>query len=426
MDRARPMQRPRIAYVMSRFPKLSETFVLREVLALERAGVTVDVYPLLRHREPVTHPEAQPLVDRANYHPFLSWRIAGAQVRLLRADPGRYLKTLWAVMRGTWGSANFFFGALAIFPKTALFAAEMKGAGVTHVHAHFANHPAAAAFIIHRLSGIPYSFTAHGSDLHVDRTMLPAKTAAARFVVAISEFNRALIIDTCGPWAAEKIRVIHCGVDAESFTPVPNERTDSHLHVACVASLEPIKGHTHLIEALRIVADRGIEFTCELLGDGPERDAVARQITEADLAGRVRLLGARPTSDVVALLRRANVFALTSFPTARGQREGIPVALMEAMAAELPVVTSATGGIPELVEHDRAGFVVEPGNVGAIADALTRLARESGTRRDMGREGRRAVECEFDLETNARTLAELFSGPLLHRTPSPSVTVDQC
>jgi hypothetical protein len=133
------------------------------MLAMERLGVKVEVYPLLRERATVMHAEAAALVDRAHFQPFLSWAVLRAQGYFLLKRPAAYLAALGALLRGTWGSLRFFAGALAIFPKTVYFARRMAADGVTHVHAHFANHPAAAAFVIRRLVGIPYSFTAHGS-----------------------------------------------------------------------------------------------------------------------------------------------------------------------------------------------------------------------------------------------------------------------
>ena len=175
-------QRPavlRVAYVMSRFPKLTETYVLRELLAVDALGVQVDVYPLVRHAEPLVQPEAAPLVRRARYLPFLSLAIVRSNLDVLRRRPRAWFGALWAVVRGNWGSANLLGGGLGIFPKVVHAARLMEADGVDHVHCHFATHPALAGFLVHRLTGIPFSFTAHGSDIHVDRHMLPEKVAEA-------------------------------------------------------------------------------------------------------------------------------------------------------------------------------------------------------------------------------------------------------
>ncbi|MGH3031025.1 MAG: colanic acid biosynthesis glycosyltransferase WcaL, partial [Gaiellaceae bacterium] len=179
-------RRLKVAYVMSRFPKLSETFILGEMLAVGEHGVEVELYPLLRERAEVVHPEAEALCECARFQPFLSLPILRSQLHFLRRSPGAYLRALSAVLRGTWGSPNFVVGALGIFPKVVHAARLMEADGVAHVHCHFSSHPAVAGFVIRRLTGIPWSFTAHGSDLHVDRHMLREKVAEAAFVVAIS------------------------------------------------------------------------------------------------------------------------------------------------------------------------------------------------------------------------------------------------
>ena len=204
---------------MSRFPRLSETFVLYEILAVEDEGVDVELFPLIRERADVVHPEALELSARARFQPFLSLPVLRSQLHFLRHSPRRYLGTLRDLLSGTWGSLNFFFGALGIFPKVAHGARLMQAEGVDHVHCHFANHPAAAGFVIGRLTGIPYSFTAHGSDLHVDRHMLCEKIREAAFVVPISRYNRDLMIEECGEVIRKKLVVIHCGVDTEFFDP---------------------------------------------------------------------------------------------------------------------------------------------------------------------------------------------------------------
>src|ERR671924_277880 len=215
--RLKTSQGLKVAYIMSRFPKLTETFILYEMLAMRQQGIQVEVYPLLREREEVMHPEAAQFVNVAHFQPFISLPIIRANLYFLWKKPSVYLKTLWDLLRANWGSFNFFTGVIGIFPKTVLFAYQMRADKVRHIHAHFASHPAAAGFIIHRLVGIPYSFTAHGSDLHRDRHMLAEKVAEAAFVATISQYNKELIISECRGSYREKVTVVHCGVDTEVF-----------------------------------------------------------------------------------------------------------------------------------------------------------------------------------------------------------------
>jgi len=398
----------KIAYIMSRFPKLTETFILYEMLALEKLGIQVEIYPLLRERQPAIHPEAQRLVERAHFLPFLSLPILRAQWHFLRRRPVDYFKLWWEVVSGNWGSAKFFLGALAIFPKAVCFADEMLGQGITHVHAHFATHPAVAALIVHRLTGILFSFTAHGSDLHVDRRMLKQKVEAAAFARTISAYNKEVMVKECGEGLREKIHVIHCGVEPTVFSAAREREGTGPFQIVCVASFEEVKGHKYVIEACRLLRERGVDFDCHLVGDGPMRRAIRAQIAEAGLQSQVHVHGERSRPAVVKMLAEADVAALASVPTRRGKREGIPVVLMEAMASGLPVVATAITGIPELVDSGISGLLVPPGDPTALADALQALGRDPELREKMGRAGREKVVREFNLQVSVQQLLNLF------------------
>jgi colanic acid/amylovoran biosynthesis glycosyltransferase len=402
------MHPAKIAYVMSRFPKLTETFVFYEILAMESLGIAVEVYPLLREQQAVAHPEVPAWLERARFQPFISLRILRAHLHFARRRPAAYFGALWEALSRTWGSLNFFAGALGIFPKTVRFAYEMERRGVTHVHAHFATHPALAALIVHRLTGIPFSFTAHGSDLHVDRRMLDVKVAASEFAVTISDFNKEVMVAECGETLREKIRIVRCGIDPEVFVPPPVRPETATCRIICIASFEEVKGHRYLIEACRLLEERGVEFECHLVGDGPLRNDVRRWINDACLDTHVRMWGALPRPEVVRLLRESHVAVLASYPTKEGKREGIPVALMEAMGCGLPVVSTAISGIPELVESGHTGFLVPPRDALALADRLEALANDERVRRSFGAAGREKVLAEFNVRANTRQLLDLF------------------
>ncbi len=397
---------------MSRFPKLTETFVLFEMLAVERQGIEIELYPLLREKTDVMHPEARAYVERAHFQPFFSWPILRSQIHFLRRKPRAYLRTLWTLLRANWGSIRFFSGVLGIFPKTIHFAYLMAEDGVEHVHAHFASHPAAAAFIIQRMTGIPYSFTGHGSDLNRDQHMLCEKVAEASFVVPISNFFKEMIVARCGEQYRQKVVVIHCGVDMQVFQPVQAERRERSADgfaIFCVGTLHEVKGQTYLIEACRLLQKRGVDFTCHFIGDGPDLADLSEQVERAGLNERVQFHGRRTHQEVAELLQGASVLVSPSVPTQDGRREGIPVVLMEAMASGLPVVASAISGIPELVEDKRNGFLTAPGDAPAIADALEFLYNDPGLRQQFAQAGREKVADEFDLDKNAFVLSRHFS-----------------
>ena len=397
---------PKLAYIMSRFPKISETFILFEILEMEKLGASVEVYPLLREYQPVMHPEAEKICARAHFLPFVSWLIVRANLAFMLASPLRYFATLCEVLFGTIRHPNFFFGVLAYWPKAVAFAFKMKQQGIEHIHAHFCNHPTLVAFIIHRLAGIPYSFIAHGSDLHKNRTMLGKKVAASAFALTVSQFNLAVLHSACDENSRKRTRILHCGIDPEIFLPQKKNTSAGKLRIVCVASFEEVKGHTHLVEACRILRERGITFACDLIGDGPRRAAITAQIAAAHLQEQVIVHGSMKRSDVVRMLTEAEVKVLASVPTAEGKREGVPVVLMEAMACALPVISSRLSGIPELVEHERTGLLLQPGDPNELAHALEQLGKDPVLRARMGEAGREKVLREYNLKANTKQLLD--------------------
>jgi glycosyltransferase involved in cell wall biosynthesis len=406
------MQRIKVAYIMSRFPKLTETFILYEMLAMEKEGVQVEVYPLLREQTEVMHPEAVPFVEAAHFQPFISFEIIRANLHFLWRNPRTYLGTLWTVLSKNWGSFRFFTGVLGIFPKSVLFAYQMEAEGINHVHAHFANHPAAAGFIIHRMTGISYSFTAHGSDLHRDRHMLCEKVAESAFVAAISNYNKELIVAECQGKYRDKVAVIHCGVDTEVFRlreeKTPYEKGEKPFMILCVGTLHEVKGQAFLIEACRELQENGIDFHCHFVGDGPDKSALTELADQAGLSEKIIFHGRQQQEKIAQLLQEADVLAAPSVPTSDGRREGIPVVLMEAMSSGVPVVASNLSGIPELVVDGHTGLLAPPRDAAALADALERCYRDPALRKRVGVSGREKVIAEFDLYDNAAQLAQLF------------------
>jgi glycosyltransferase involved in cell wall biosynthesis len=397
-----------VAYLMSRFPTLTETFILYEILELERLGLRVEVFPLLRQREQVVHPEARAIVERAHYARVLSRAALVAQFYWLGTRPRAYLGAWWQALRGNVRSWSFFLRALLIVPLAALFARQIESLGVTHVHAHWATHPTLAAFVIQRLTGLPYSFTAHSHEIYVDRTMLEEKIRRASFVVTISEYNQRLLREFYGDRAADKTAVIHCGVDVAVFQPPPYRERSGPFTIVCVASLQRHKGHPYLIEACARLKAQGIPFRCLLVGEGQDRPQIEALIARLGLAGEVRLLGQQPRHRVSELLAAADVVTLQSIMTPSGMSEGIPVALMEAMAVGRPVIASALRGIPELVEHERTGLLIPDQDAQALADALLRIYREPEFARQLGSAARAKVVREFNLRDNAAALYRLL------------------
>lgn len=399
---------------MSAFPTVTETFILFEILELERNGVRVEIFPLRARGEETSHPEAGPLARRTRYAKLASLRTLGAQLHWLRRDPRAYLRCWWHAIRGNAGSRPFLLRALVVVPLAARFAREMQQLRVSHVHAHWATHPALAANVVHHLTGLPYSFTAHAHDIYIDRSMLEEKIRDARFVVTISDFNRTLLGDLYGPWAAEKTSVIRCGVDLSAFTPRPPRAPAEPFTISCIAGLRAKKGQLHLVEAVRILRAEGRPVRCLLVGDGEMRATIEARIAELGLQDDVILMGHRSREEVSATLRDSDAMVLPSVTTGDGDMEGIPVALMEALASEVPVVASSLSGIPELVRDGETGVLVPEGDAEALAGAIRRIRDDPEGAARMAAAGRRQVLAAYELERNTGELRQLLvpgSGP---------------
>lgn len=407
----------KIAYTMSRFPKISETFVLYEIVELERQGMHVEVFPLIREEEQVVHPEALPIVARAHYSKPNDRKVFAAHRYWLSHNPILYARTWAEVMAGNLHSPKFLSRALVVLFQGAWIAQRMQELQIEHLHAHFATHSALVAYVVHRLTGIPYSFTVHADDIYVDQVMLESKLRNASFVVAISDYNRRFLERLYGAAAESKVLVNHCGVDASVFEPRVQLPPHDTFMISCVARLEEKKGHRFLLDACAKLRDRGIAFQCQLIGEGELREEVEAQIAQLGLGKHVLLLGRQPRAKVKELLAASDVMVLPSLTTSDGRQEGIPVALMEAMATELPVISTTISGIPELIDHGKTGLLVPERNAEALANALLFLATNPEVGRRLGPAGRVKILNEFDLQKNTKALAQLFQRELAtHRS----------
>ena len=401
---------PRVGYIVSRFPKISETFILSEILELEDLGLPVTLFSILReHHEGAIHPRAAELMPRVRFARLYSRAVIASQLYWLARSPLRYARAWW---RGIWGnraSFGFLLRALMIVPIAAHFAREAQRLSLERMHGAWATHPALAAYVIHLLTGIPFSFTVHSHELYIDRTMLDEKIEHAEFFTTISDYNRQMIVDLYGPEVESKMRVVHCGVRTDVFRPPAHMRDSGPFTILCVASLERHKGHRILLEACAELRRRGLEFRCHLVGDGEDRAMLERMAAHLGIAKQVKFFGPQPSMRVLELMQQADVVTLQSVMMPNGMSEGIPVSLMEAMATERPVVASRLRGIPELVEHEYSGLLIPPGDSRALASALLRIHDNPELARRMGRAGRQKVVREFDLRVCAAQMYECFA-----------------
>lgn len=424
-----------VAVLLSRFPTVTETFILREVDEMERQGQAVRLVPLLREEPEVVHQDARPWMGRALFTEYLSRRILGANLRAFLDAPGRYLSVVGRLVRGMIASPPFLIRSLALFPKAIYLARRLEAEGIRHVHAHYATHPATVAWVMAELSGISFSVTAHAHDIFVDQTFLEEKLETATLVRVISAFNRDYLLSRFPQLEGSKVHVVHAGVDVGRYAV--GRRVRSHSGngsagsdggwdrsvselplVLAVASLRRYKGVSVLLEACYLLQRGRIPLQCAVAGDGPLRDELEALIAAYGLDDRAHLLGAVSEDEVRDLLARASVFVLPSLVQRDGQMDGIPVALMEAMAAGVPVVASELSGIPELVEDGTSGILVSPGNADAVATAVRTLLTRPRVAREIGERGRERVREAFSLQGTVSQLLDLLAEEAV-AAPSP-------
>lgn len=398
----------RIGYVVSRFPKLSETFILREMDVLETLGWDVTLFSLIAERDGRVHAAAVPWMSRVRVLPMLSVAVVLANLRAALRRPVSYAGLWTAVACGYAGTPASLVRALVLLPSCVRLAELVRRGNVPQLHAHYATYPLLACWVVHRLTGTPYSVTVHAHDIFVATPMALMKMAPAGAVVAISEFNRQYLAREISPELLPHTTVVHCGVDLSRYREAARE-PDGVLDVLCVGSLQPYKGQTHLVRATRLLVDRGSAVRCTLVGHGPDEGMLRREIAAAGLGDVVLLAGPCTEDQVAHMLSHADVYVQPSVVAPDGQMEGIPVAIMEALASGLPVVAAALSGIPELVRHGETGWLVPPGDAAALAAALQDVAARPAEAANRGRAGRALVDAEFNLHRNVSVLSSVLS-----------------
>jgi len=304
--------------------------------------------------------------------------------------------------------------------RNALFFAEQfVRNGVAHFHVHFARHATHTALFIKAISKIGFSFTAHAQDFMLDvgsDELLREMCREAAFVVAVSDYSRQLLVEKC-PDAAGKIHRVYNGINLRKFSAGPPRSRDVRRRILSIGRLIEFKGFRDLIAACAELKKRGIEFECEIIGDGPLRDALQSAIAAAGLDGIVQLLGALTQEEVARRLADCDVFALACIVNSEGASDILPTVILEAMAAARPVVSTRLAAIPEMVRDRESGLLVAPGHVEGLASALESLLRDPQLRARLGAAGRRNVEERFDVDKTAAQLLQLFEGAAVPRAP---------
>jgi glycosyltransferase involved in cell wall biosynthesis len=412
----------RVIYVVRSWPRLSQTFIVNEIVALERRGVAITVFSLVRSDDTLV----QPAVGRVRAPVlFLSdlataWRDRiRVHARAFRLAPPRYVRTwLYTVRNPDLAAGYGESSTMASFAHAVSIVAEIdrlraRGDAPSHIHAHFAHDPALVGLLVARLTGLPFSFTGHARDLiQIPGTSLAARAAAATALVTCCQANADYIDAVVPEPVRPPVLVIHHGVELSTFAPAGPHDDAEIPTVLAVGRLVEKKGFRDLLAALATVRGRGRRFDCRIYGDGPLRDELEGQRDALGLQGMVTFMGAGDSAVVAAALAASDLFVLSPLVARDGDRDGIPNSLVEAMACSLPVVTTDVGGTTELVQDGRNGIVVPAADPAALADAIDRMLTDGDLRHRLGAAARRTIERDHDVDHAARRLeAIFFTGP---------------
>lgn len=424
------MTRPTIAYVTQFFPILTETFVYREVNALRERGFEVVT---LSNRTPDVNKlseESIGLMDSTEYvFPIKLIPFIFAHLYFIFNVPDRYFGTLFYVMTQRNESLSNRVRTFGHFGGGVYLAYKARKRGISHIHAHFAVNAATIGLVVSRLLKIGYSLTVH-NNIFTDQLILRAKLESADFIISISEFSKQYLLDFAPDIAGlgKKIDIVHCGISAESFqreTAYLNGQSEDPAHVPHLVSLSSFahrKGMPVLIEACRILQERGVNFRCTIAGTGPDWDLVKDLVGKYNLAETVSLPGRYFQENIHGYLNEASVFALACITAENGDIDGVPVALMESMAMEVPTISTTVSGIPELIDHEVNGLLVPERDADALADAIERLLTDHDLAIKLGQDGRRKIIEAFNIDRTSQQLVDIFKRNLRVSTTIPADT----
>jgi colanic acid/amylovoran biosynthesis glycosyltransferase len=415
---------PGIGYLLSRYPAVSHTFLLKEVLGLRRRGIMIEVASINGSDRPYAAlPGVEQQEARTTFYVKPGSKI-GKLVSLARIVLTHPIVTLrglrTALSLGDWDLRERAF-ALLYLVEALLLGDWMRSRSLTHLHVHFGGPVASVGYLVSAAWKVPWSLTLHGPDefFEEERFFLRTKFESARFLFCISDYGRSQVLRVAPGLDPSRVEVMRLGVDCAALQPGPHPHFNAEaaapvgpVRIVCTGRLVAAKGHRILVEALARLACDGVALNTTLIGDGPERRALEDQCRLAGLDGRIQFTGALNHAETLAHVADADIFVLASFA------EGLPVALMEAMALGVVCVSTCINGIPELIFNGENGLLVPAGNTADLCAAIARLVRDPALREAMGLAARRTVESDYNLPTNHDLLAAALRRRLGEVQPS--------
>ena len=404
------MDEKEIAYILLRFPSVTETFVAEEIRRIRGLGRQVSIYSLLPPKPGPIHPVSAELQSVVRYAPALyAPALWLAQLSSMFRHPQIYFHLLRTLLTQPSSSISIYLKRLVIFLKSVWLSETMLKRQIQSIHTHFAWLSAASAAIVSALIHRPFTLTTHAFDIYSSKSdLFRWTTDAADRLITISDYNKRAMLDKNTSLTASKIHVIRCGVDLDAFRPVPDRRIGEIIQLTSVGSLIEKKGHVFLIRACRELKTWGIRFHCVIIGEGPLEPSLRALIHELDVQDEVVLVGRQKQTKVRERLGQTDIFVLACLVTQDGDRDGIPVAIMEAMAMGVPVISTPVTGIPELIQHETTGLLTPEQDARQLAEAILRLSQDPSLHEKLSHQGRMMIEQNYDIRKNVNQLLAVF------------------
>lgn len=394
----------KILYITAQTPwGKGETFILEEMLNMKYQGVNLLIIPRNPPKE-IFHKEAIKLLENAVWLPLINLKMIIIFLVSILSKPCLW-KILFSILRYS-RSWRIMIKNLVVLPKGVFIANMIKNDNIDHIHAHWGSTTSTMAWIISELTGIPWSFTLHRWDIK-ENNMLSKKIKTAKFVRCISEHGKSELLEIIGRSYKEKVKVIHMGVKIPENT-IRFQSTKKIFKIIVPANLIEVKGHQYLIDACLNLINQGItNFQCIFYGEGVLREKLESLIVERKLVDYIKMPGPIPHEKLIDMYknREVDIVILPSITTYKGEHEGIPVSLMEAMAYGIPVISTNTGGIPELMSGG-AGIIVEQRSPDQLAQAIIRIMKDTNFTRELSERGYQRVQSEFNIDKNVENLLE--------------------
>lgn len=398
----------KVGYIVKMFPRLSETFILNEILELESRGVEVVIFSLKKPNEGRFHPQLAKLkaqvfyLDELDVKKWANW--IESEWPTLSPNSGE----LWKLLNEAFDQKDI--RRIDWIWGSAWLAAHALKLGIAHLHAHFATLPSTYAYFAHRVSRIPFSFTAHAKDIFVYDTeehFLREKASFASFIVTVTKFNLRYLREKLPLVDERKIRVIYNGINVEYFGHEENLQREPNL-ILSVGRLVAKKGFNILLDACKILKDLGVSYRCLIVGEGNELENLESQKENLGLGSDVIFVGPKNLDEVRALMHQATIFCLPCVIAPDNNVDALPTVLLESLAAGLPSISTAVSGIPEIIDNGIDGILVKPEDPASLAREMERLLSSTNLKNEFGQKGKIKALEKFDLHKNVDTLLKAY------------------